>query len=357
MLTSMLELQGTTVAQVMEPVDRIVTVAPGRRRRTDRAGVPGQRPVPAGRAGPTAARCAAWCTSGRRCGRPRPAGRSTAGELMTPAFTLPAAASVTEAVAAMRARQAQLALVTNRRRPDPADRLRRAGGPAGGGHRRVRRRDRSGAPRAADALTGGGAVDRWAFGGIDPASGLSVQTDLPNPSTRPGLRLPGRVTLAADLGEVPVDGSPARPGRARWSRRPTAARRWSSSTGSRWPARSCWPAGRAAGGPVRGADALGDPGHRVGRGGAAEPADGAAHRGAGRPDGWAGTPCVPLFVHPLPTQQGILATLDTARLPGAAGRACGTAGCPGYEQALRLPPDARVTGWRRSTPARSPRWS
>lgn len=36
--------------------------------------------------------------------------------------------------------------------------------------------------------------------------GLSVQTDLTNPSTRPGLRLPGRVTLTANLGEVRVDG-------------------------------------------------------------------------------------------------------------------------------------------------------
>ncbi|GAB3801865.1 sporulation protein [Micromonospora zhanjiangensis] len=45
------------------------------------------------------------------------------------------------------------------------------------------------------------------FGG--PAAGLpglSVQTDLPNPSTRPGLRLPGRVTVTANLGEVRIDG-------------------------------------------------------------------------------------------------------------------------------------------------------
>jgi sporulation-control protein spo0M len=47
------------------------------------------------------------------------------------------------------------------------------------------------------------------FAGLGRASGLpglSVQTDLPNPSTRPGLRLPGRVTVTANLGEVPVDG-------------------------------------------------------------------------------------------------------------------------------------------------------
>ncbi|WP_430500573.1 sporulation protein [Micromonospora trifolii] len=43
--------------------------------------------------------------------------------------------------------------------------------------------------------------------GVSPESGrtgLSVQTALPNPSTRPGLRLPGRVTLAAGPEDVLV---------------------------------------------------------------------------------------------------------------------------------------------------------
>src|SRR4051794_29744342 len=35
-------------------------------------------------------------------------------------------------------------------------------------------------------------------------TGLSVSTTLPNPSTRPGLRLPGRVTLTAGRWDVPV---------------------------------------------------------------------------------------------------------------------------------------------------------
>ncbi|MEU3455450.1 sporulation protein [Micromonospora sp. NPDC006766] len=35
-------------------------------------------------------------------------------------------------------------------------------------------------------------------------TGLSVHTTLPNPSTRPGLRLPGRVTLMAEGADVPV---------------------------------------------------------------------------------------------------------------------------------------------------------
>ncbi|MGC4805467.1 sporulation protein [Micromonospora sp. DT233] len=43
--------------------------------------------------------------------------------------------------------------------------------------------------------------------GVSPESGgtgLSVHTTLPNPSTRPGLRLPGRVTLRAGGQDVPV---------------------------------------------------------------------------------------------------------------------------------------------------------
>jgi len=43
--------------------------------------------------------------------------------------------------------------------------------------------------------------------GVSPESvwtGLSVSTTLPNPSTRPGLRLPGRVTLTAAGEDVPV---------------------------------------------------------------------------------------------------------------------------------------------------------
>lgn len=37
-----------------------------------------------------------------------------------------------------------------------------------------------------------------------PGSGLAVQTGLANPSTRPGLRLPGRVTLTAGRHDVPI---------------------------------------------------------------------------------------------------------------------------------------------------------
>ncbi|PZF99433.1 hemolysin family protein [Micromonospora deserti] len=112
MLTSMLELQGTTVAQVMEPFDRMVTV-----RRDDDASRIEQVSRDSGRS-----RLAVLDPAGNVCGlvhvreavravATRPA--ATAGELMTTAFTLPATASVTDAVAAMRARQTQLALVRN----------------------------------------------------------------------------------------------------------------------------------------------------------------------------------------------------------------------------------------------------
>ncbi|MFG1672588.1 hemolysin family protein [Micromonospora sp. NPDC049282] len=112
LLTSMLELQGTTVAQVMEPFDRIVTV-----RREDTAERIEHVSRDSGRS-----RLAVVDTGGEVCGlvhvreavRAVTTGRpATAGELMTNAFTLPAEASVTEAVAAMRGRQAQLALVRN----------------------------------------------------------------------------------------------------------------------------------------------------------------------------------------------------------------------------------------------------
>ncbi|MEO3777374.1 hemolysin family protein [Micromonospora sp. B11E3] len=112
MLTSMLELQGTTVAQVMEPFDQIVTV-----HRNDPAERIEQVSRDSGRS-----RLAVLDDGGEVCGlvhvreavRATTTGRpATAGELMSAAFTLPAAASVTEAVAAMRGRQSQLALVRN----------------------------------------------------------------------------------------------------------------------------------------------------------------------------------------------------------------------------------------------------
>ncbi|MCX4386000.1 hemolysin family protein [Micromonospora peucetia] len=112
LLTSMLELQGTTVAQVMEPFDQMVTV-----RRDEGADRIEQVSRDSGRS-----RLAVLDANDDVCGlvhvreavRATTTGRPlTAGDLMTSAFTLPASASVTEAVAAMRARQSQLALVRN----------------------------------------------------------------------------------------------------------------------------------------------------------------------------------------------------------------------------------------------------
>ncbi|SIN39078.1 hemolysin family protein [Micromonospora cremea] len=112
LLTSMLELQGTSVAQVMEPFATMVTV-----RRDDPAERIEQVSRDSGRS-----RLAVLDAAGDVCGlvhvreavRVVTTGRvATAGELMTSAFTLPATSSVTEAVAAMRARQSQLALVRN----------------------------------------------------------------------------------------------------------------------------------------------------------------------------------------------------------------------------------------------------
>ncbi|MCO1595985.1 hemolysin family protein [Micromonospora sp. RHAY321] len=112
LLTSMLELQGTSVAQVMEPFSTMVTV-----RRDDPAERIEHVSRDSGRS-----RLAVLDAAGDVCGlvhvreavRVVTTGRTaTAGDLMTSAFTLPATSSVTEAVAAMRARQSQLALVRN----------------------------------------------------------------------------------------------------------------------------------------------------------------------------------------------------------------------------------------------------
>ncbi|MGX7670836.1 hemolysin family protein [Plantactinospora sp. DSM 117369] len=112
MLTSMLELQGTTVAQVMEPVETIVSVRPDdsaeRIEEVCRSSGRSRLAVfeaPGEVAGLVHVREAVRATT---AGRP-----ATARELMTVPFTLDATATVTEAVAAMRAEQVQLALVSN----------------------------------------------------------------------------------------------------------------------------------------------------------------------------------------------------------------------------------------------------
>ncbi|GIG86724.1 hemolysin family protein [Plantactinospora endophytica] len=112
MLTSMLELQGTTVAQVMEPVETIVSVRPDdsaeRIEEVCRSSGRSRLAVfeaPGEVAGLVHVREAVRATT---AGRP-----ATARQLMTVPFTLEATATVTEAVAAMRAEQVQLALVSN----------------------------------------------------------------------------------------------------------------------------------------------------------------------------------------------------------------------------------------------------
>jgi CBS domain containing-hemolysin-like protein len=109
LLTSMLQLQRTTVSSVMEPLDQLVTVpAEATAERIERIsrgcgrsrlGVVG----PPALVGLVHVRDAVRATT---FGRP-----ATAAGLMTEPFTLPATATVTEAVAAMRAERAQLALV------------------------------------------------------------------------------------------------------------------------------------------------------------------------------------------------------------------------------------------------------
>ncbi|GAA4702886.1 hemolysin family protein [Phytohabitans rumicis] len=108
LLSSMLQLQRTTVADVMTPADRLVTVAPGdsaeRIEAVSRScGRSRLAVADSGLVGLVHVRDAVRATT---FGRP-----ATAAELMAPPFTLPGTATVTEAVAAMRADRAQFALV------------------------------------------------------------------------------------------------------------------------------------------------------------------------------------------------------------------------------------------------------
>jgi CBS domain containing-hemolysin-like protein len=112
MLTSMLALQATTVAQVMEPLERIVSVRPDdSAERIEQVSRSSGRSRLAVLEGPGQV---AGVVHVREAVRATTAGRTaTARELMSVPFTLAATATVTEAVAAMRAEQAQLALVSN----------------------------------------------------------------------------------------------------------------------------------------------------------------------------------------------------------------------------------------------------
>ncbi len=112
MLTSMLALQATTVAEVMEPLERMVSVHPDdSAERIEEVCRSSGRSRLAVVDGPGEV---AGVVHVREAVRATTAGRAaTARELMTPPFILPATATVTEAVAAMQAERAQLALVGN----------------------------------------------------------------------------------------------------------------------------------------------------------------------------------------------------------------------------------------------------
>ncbi|MFC0529133.1 hemolysin family protein [Phytohabitans kaempferiae] len=127
LLTSMLQLQRTSVATVMQPLDHLVTIpldetaeqieeisrSCGRSRLAVVAPSDG---TPGGEASAIRLR-PGWTLVGlvhvRDAVRATTFGRpATAAEFMTEPFVLPATATVTEAVAAMRAERAQLALVS-----------------------------------------------------------------------------------------------------------------------------------------------------------------------------------------------------------------------------------------------------
>lgn len=109
LLTSMLQLQRTTVGAVMQPLDQLVTVpADATAERIERI----SRGCGRSRLGVVGPRALAGLVHVRDAVRATTFGRpATAADLMTEPFTLPATATVTEAVAAMRAERAQLGLV------------------------------------------------------------------------------------------------------------------------------------------------------------------------------------------------------------------------------------------------------
>ncbi|MGN9914724.1 hemolysin family protein [Phytohabitans sp. LJ34] len=109
LLTSMLQLQRTTVRAVMQPLDQLVTVpADATAERIERI----SRGCGRSRLGVVGPQALVGLVHVRDAVRATTFGRpATAAEFMTEPFTLPATAAVTEAVAAMRAERAQLALV------------------------------------------------------------------------------------------------------------------------------------------------------------------------------------------------------------------------------------------------------
>ncbi|MEJ3749393.1 hemolysin family protein [Actinomycetes bacterium KLBMP 9797] len=108
LLSSMLQLQRTTVAEVMTPLSELVTVSVG-----DSAGRLEEVSRACGRSRLVVANGSfAGLVHVRDVVRATTEGRAaTAADLMTTPFTLQGTATVTEAVAAMRAARAQLALV------------------------------------------------------------------------------------------------------------------------------------------------------------------------------------------------------------------------------------------------------
>lgn len=173
--------------------------------------------------------------------------------------------------------------------------------------------------------------------GVSPESGwtgLSVRTTLPNPSTRPGLRLPGRVTLRAGPDDVPVrhvrlglvaqvePDDPGAPRRLVQFHEMPVAGAFVVPAGRRRAVDFALPLPWET--PVTTLGGVPLMSLRTGlRTEVAVDVD--LDQGA----------MVPVFVHPLPTQQHILAALDTLGFsPRHAGLVQGR--LPGVEQALPL---------------------
>ncbi|MGC4895827.1 sporulation protein [Micromonospora sp. DT31] len=163
-------------------------------------------------------------------------------------------------------------------------------------------------------------------------TGLSVSTTLPNPSTRPGLRLPGRVTLTAGRWDVPVRRirlglvAQAEPEDPEAARRLVQYHEWSIA------GRFVVPAGRRRAVDFAVPLPWETPVTTFGGVPLLSLRTGLRTEVSVDPDVDQGE-MVPVLVHPLPTQQHVLAALDTL---GFAARQAGLqqGRLPGVRQAL-----------------------
>ena len=193
--------------------------------------------------------------------------------------------------------------------------------------------------------------------GVSPESGgtgLSVQTTLPNPSTRPGLRLPGRVTLAAGPEDVLVRHIRLGLVTTVEPDDPAAARRLMQFHQLPIAGRFVVPAGRRRAVDFAFPLPWETPVTTFGGVPLLSLRMGLRTEVSLDPDLDQGA-MVPVFVHPTPHPAARAGGAGHARFHDPPVRVACRAGCRGWSTPCRCT-NVGATGWGRSTPARSPSW-